>query len=366
MLSFQEMVTKLKPQLKLIEKTMDSWGIFHPDIETPEHTKCTIFAVDDEALRRELQETFAKIPLKEFLAKSGTTGLAGAAYLIPDALHTKLITASKTTDKVPLFAAEVVEDWNGGDLKVDIVVRQTLTTSTTADGGKWTMRPKFFTSGAQMPTQTWKTTQATLSPKSFGVNLQFGADLIEDAQAFDLVEFYTTQAAHQLGRFATDLALADLKAAADGDGTQATVTAGSDQTTLAHLLEGIREVGAEFWHPDTAIITYEAWGDAILTTATAAGIVPGQAPVGYDLKFLNLNVIFSTSSELHAGVSSGKLTDCITLVLDKSAALLCGRKRWMQISNYAHPIQDLNGAVISCRQDCVTLYKDACCKISES
>ena len=366
MLSFQEMVDKLKPQLDLIEATMDSWGKFHPNMETPEHTRCSVFAVEDEALRYELQETFKRTPLKEFLAKSGSTGIAGAAYLIPDALHTKLITASHETDKVPLFAAQVVDGWNGGDLLVDIVVRQTLTTTNTADGGKWTMRPKRFTSGARMPVQTWKTTQATLSPKGFSVHLQIGQDLIEDAQAFDLVEFYTRQAAHQLGQYATDLALADLKAASDGDGTQAAVTAGADTTTTANLLEGIREVGAEFWHPNTLIVTYEAWADAIVSTATAANLNVGAPAAGYDLKFDVLDVVFNNSSELHAGTSSGKMTDCVTLVLDRNAALLCGRKRWMQIENYAHPVNDLSGAVISCRQDCVTLYKDACCKISES
>jgi len=268
--------------------------------------------------------------------------------------------AVRATDKVPLFSAEVVNGWKGGDLKVDIAVRSSEGTLF-----KWVMHPKVPSSGSGAPTETVETVQATIKPKHFNVAPRITNDLIEDNN-FQLVEWHLTQAAQQLGQYATDLAIADLKAAADGDGTQGTVTAGADTTTTANVTEAIEELGSEFWNPNTMIVTYKAWVDAINVTASHAGITYPLPPEGYDAKFQCLDVIFNNSKNLHAGVTSDKLTNCVTLVLDRTAALLCGRKRWMQIENYSNPVRDLAGAVISCRQDCVTLYKDASNEITEA
>jgi len=219
-----------------------------------------------------------------------------------------------------------------------------------------------------MPTQTVATTQATLTPKSFSVAPRIASDLIEDAN-FALVEWHLDQAAQQIGYYATDLAIADLKAAADGDGTQSIVAAGAGTTSAANILDAVAELGAEWWHPDTLIITHEAWADAVSDATNAApapNIVFPPAQPEYDLKFHVLDTIFCTSPNLMGTVTSGRFTLAVTLVLDRSAALLCGRKRWMQIENYAQPMRDLSGVVISCRQDCVTLYKDASSEITET
>jgi len=298
--------------------------------------------------------------LREFLAKSGTTGIAGAVYMVPDALHTHLIGASYTSDKVPLFAAEVVNGWNGGDLLVDIAKRQ-------AEGTvfKWTLRPQLTTSGATQPSQTVETVQATLKPIMFSVTPRIGNDLIED-ENFQLVEWHATQAAQQIGQYATDLAIADLKAASDGDGTQASHNAGADTTTSANVLLGVEKLGSEFWNPNTMICTHKAWADAICVTASDASLQFPPPPEGYDAKFQMLDTIFCNSKNLHAAVSSNLMTNCVTIVLDRRAALLCGRKRWMQIENYAEPIRDLSNIVVTCRQDNVTLYKDASCEITET
>jgi len=45
---------------------------------------------------------------------------------------------------------------------------------------------------------------------------------------------------------------------------------------------------------------------------------------------------------------------------------LTGRKRWLRIDNYAHPIDDLAGAVVSARQDSVTLHDDAIYVLTET
>ena len=353
MLSIQETVQKdeVKEQLRLIRKTMDSYGQFHPAL-------ASIYNVESDALRLELRDTLNKIPLREFLAKSGTTGIAGAGYLVPDKLHDTLIAAGYRSDKVPLFAADVVNGWNGGDLKVDIAVRQPEGTIF-----KWSLRPSPFVSGGQMSTETVETVQATLSPVGFSVAPRITSDLIED-ENFGLVEWHFTHAAQQIGQYATDLAIADLKAAADGDGTQCVVAAGAGTTSTAQVVEAMREVGSEFWLPDTLIVTAEAWGDAMY--ATAYHIQTGPLPEGYDLQFQVLDGIMCNSKNLHGGVTAGKMTKCVTLVLDRSAALLCGRKRWMQVEKYADPVRDLAAAVISCRQDCVTLYKDASAELTET
>lgn len=354
--SIQEMVGKCETQIREIKKKMSN-GVFHPE-------QSSIFDNQTSEVKWKLQETLRTIPLHEFLAKSGTTGIAGAYYLVPDAMHTHLMGAVRATDKVPLFSAEVVDGWKGGDLKVDIAIR-----SSELSGAnplfKWVMHPKVPASGSGAPTETVETVQATISPKHFNVAPRITNDLIEDNN-FQLIEWHLTQAAQQLGQYATDLAIADLKAAADGDGTQGTVTAGADTTTTANVTEAIEELGSEFWNPNTMIVTYKAWVDAINVTASHAGITYPLPPEGYDAKFQCLDVIFNNSKNLHAGVATNKMTNCVTLVLDRTAALLCGRKRWMQIENYSNPVRDLAGAVISCRQDCVTLYKDASNEITEA
>ena len=134
-------------------------------------------------------------------------------------------------------------------------------------------------------------------------------------------------------------------------------------------MDGVAEVAAEFWHPDTMIITYEAWVDGVsdmVANAPVPNIVFRPMRAEYDLKFHMLDTVFCNSSELYETITSGRMTDCFTFVLDRSAALLCGRKRWLQLENYAEPTRDLAGIVISCRQDSVTLYKDATCEIEES
>lgn len=351
--SIQEMVDKCKPQMNQIKRDMSN-GIWHPETSS-------IFDNQTSAIKYKLQVTLGTIPLHEFLAKSGTTGIAGAFYLVPDAMHFHLRGAIRAADKVPLFAAEVVDGWKGGDLKVDIAVRSSELTLF-----KWVLQPQVPTSGSGAPTETVETVQATIKPKHFNVAPRITNDLLEDAGGLKLVEWHLTQAAQQLGQYATDFAIQDLKDASDGDGTQGTVTAGADTTTTAHVTEAIEELGSEFWNPNTMIVTYKAWVDAINVTASHAGITYPLPPEGYDAKFQMLDVVFNNSKNLHAGVTTAKMTNCVTLVLDRTAALLCGRKRWLQIENYSNPVRDLAGAVISCRQDCVTLYKDASSEITES
>ena len=84
-----------------------------------------------------------------------------------------------------------------------------------------------------------------------------------------------------------------------------------------------------------------------------------------------LDILFSNRPALHAAMPGtdtpgGAMTKCVSIVFDRNNALLTGRKRWMEIKNYADPINDLSGAVVSFRQDSITLYNDSICVITEA
>jgi len=359
MLSLQEAVQKdpIKQEMKLIEQRMDSYGSFHP-------SKASVLNVEKPALRAELQTLLTTMPLSEFLAKSGSTGIAGAAYMVPDKLHVDLVGYSHLTDKVPLFS-EVVDGWEGGDLKVNIVSDATY-------------KPMKYTSGGAKPTQTLETVQATLTPVTWGIPILITTTLIEDA-AYGVIDYHIKQAAMACGDYATDEALTVLKTATDGVGTvNSSATGDADQTkytggATSDILVAWSDVGNDRFIADTLICTPEAWEHSISQTTTAGtmdAVAPVRKDAKYDLKLsiLNLDVLFSTSTVLHdsADVVDAAFTACVSLVFDRNHALLTGRKRWLALENYSKPIEDLAGANVSCRQDSVTLYDDSIYVLTET
>lgn len=358
MLSIQEIVTKTAYQRNQIRETMDSWGQYHPDIETPEHTKANLTDGLKPADAYAVKEAIHKIPLAEFLAKSGTTGIAGAAYLVPDKVHDELIMYSMKTDIIADISTYVINGWEGGDLKLDIVDDESYT-------------PKEFLSGGQLPTQTVKTMQATLTPISFGLAPRITSDLIDDNQ-FGLMEFHLQRAALGMGAKSTDLALTVLKTATDGWGTVNTEAGGADETAWIDIGNACATLTDDRWTPNTVVITTEAWEHSVskgIGQETAGGAAGDfwQPDSGYQINPIKLNFIYNNSPALHTGAAAGTgMTDCVTLVFDKANALLTGRKRWMQINNYSDPVRDLAGATITARQDSVTLYDDAICVITET
>lgn len=354
MLSLQEAVQKdqVKEQLDLIEKQMDSYAEFHP-------TRASILNVQKPSLRAELQEMLRTIPLREFLIKGGDTSIVNAAYMVPDKLHVDLIGYSHLTDKVPLFSS-IVDGWEGGDLKVNIVSDETY-------------KPKYYVAGGAKPTMTVQTEQATITPKTFGIPILITTDLIEDA-AYGMIDWHLKQAAMALGDFGTDLALNVLKTGTDGWGAiNNSLTGDADETrlvngTTADIGDAVIEVGDDRFIANTMIITPSAWGHSVATQASEVGWVVSRGTGGYDLQLSDLDVIKSTSIELHDSTDAigAAMTACITLIFDRNHALLTGRKRWLKINNYAKPIEDLAGATISCRQDSVSLYNDSIFRLTET
>lgn len=375
MLSIKEIVDKTVDQRKQIKNVLDSRGQFHPDIKTPEQTRCTILDGLSGADQQAIRESIDNIPLREFLAKSGTTGIAGAAYLVPDKLHSDLIFYSRQTDLVPLIG-RVVTGWTGGPLKVDVV----SDTSYAA---------RRFTGGGKKASDTPETMQATITPVGYSVLLPITNDLIEDS-AYDMIDFHVQNGAKALGEKSSELALTDLKTATDGWGTKnSSATGDADETswtggTTADIDDALADLTDDRWIANTIIMTTEAWQHSVQTTfgAETAGGAAGDywvmrpyvqaittKPVadGFDLKMLTLDVLFSDNVALYNGEPAGTaMTNCVTIVYDRMNGLLTGRKRWLQINKYSDPTQDMSAAVISFRQDSVTLYDDAIYVLTET
>ena len=351
-----EQKDQVKEQIKLIKKQLDS-GKFHP-------SKGSLLGVESPALRQEIKETLRAHTLSEFLAKSGTTGIAGAAYLVPDKVHDDLIFFSQTTDKVPLISAAVLDGWKGGDLTVNIVDDESY-------------KPRYFISGAKSSMEAPKTVQATISPKTFSLNTTITNDLAEDAvrgNSSGLIDVLLAGTARSIGRFATDAALAVLKTATDGVGTvNSSATGDADETrlvngTTADIGDAVIAVGDDRFIANTMAITPSAWGHSVATQASEVGWAVSRGAGGYDVQLSDIDVIKSTSPQLHASTDlvGAAMTNCVTVVFDRNNALLTGRKRWMQIENFSHPTTDLAGAVITCRQDSVSLYDDSIFVLTET
>ena len=343
MLSIQEMIDKTAEQRKLLENHLDEKAYFDP-------AETSIFNGQKRAIRQELAETIRKVSLAEFLSKANTS--AGAQYLVPDFVSAKLYSSLQARDIVPLISAEIITP-RSDTVKVNVGLQNA---SLSSPVGK--------------ATETTNTVQATITLKTINADIKVTNEMIED-QNYGVVEWQINEAAKALASKGNNIALVDLKTATDGRGTTVAVNAGSDTTTPAQLATAIGTVacGAQSanypgFTADTAVLTQESWGDAIATTA-GTQVFPAQK-AGYDAYTQGLNVIFCNDPALYGDIESNRLTECITLVFSKDYALLTARKSWGRIENYSDPIKDLAGAIITGRQDSVTMNDDAICKLSET
>ena len=352
MYDIREMADKASENLKQIEHSMDTYGFYDPSM-------ANLYTGLKRSVERELRESIRRTPLREFLIKSGTTGVAGAAYLVPTKLNDVLIYSSKQFDIVPLIS-NMVNGWEGGDLQVDIVKDES-------------MRAHEYGSGGYLTSGTAETVKATISPKAFGFDVAVNNEMLEDAQ-YDLIEWHFTQAAKAMGRKASDLALNVLKTATDGDGTlNSSATGDADETmftqgTTSDVVTALRKLGDDEFIANTLVLPSEAWGHSVGVHAVPVGW-DNQAPdYPYHIKLGILDVLLCNSPELHASTDTvgSAFTNCISLVFDRANAMLTGRKRWMRMENYAKPFDDISGIAVTCRQDSVTLYDDSIYKLTET
>jgi hypothetical protein len=134
-----------------------------------------------------------------------------------------------------------------------------------------------------------------------------------------------------------------------------------------------RDICNDEYMPNTLILTPEAFWDTIVSTVLT-GAATYSEPWNYNVitgalpkQILGCNVIYRTDPTLHySGDAAGTFTDCVSIMFDKAYALLTGRKRWMRIENYSDPVADLKGAVVTFRQDSVTIYNDSIGVITET
>lgn len=359
MYSIKEMVDKTTVQRTAIQNIMESSGEWHPQMRDTEHNQASILHGQKRSVRRELWESIHKIPLSEFLAVSSTTGVDGASYLVADKLYSLISYGSKPYDIAPLISAQVIEGWEGGSLDVDIAI-----------DGSYKAVP--FGSGGELSMGAIGTAQATIDTTAdnhFGVNINITNEMVDDHQ-YGLMEYHISQAGKAIGKKASDNAIAVLVLGADGDGTMNTESASADETLPSNILNAIDANGVDGFISNTLLTTPEAWSHSIAVDATAAyyptGINPGPPAEGFSLKFHMLDTIFSASTELATGGDGTAMTDCVSMVFDRGSAIVTGRKHWLKLEKYSHPIRDLAGAVVSARQDSVTAYNDSICKITET
>jgi hypothetical protein len=294
--------------------------------------------------------------LKEFLASSGTTGVAGAYYLIPVKLWDTMQTEAVQTDITAAISKQVLgpESIQGTTMKIDI-----------AKDGQYIFNES--ASGAIAPTETIETVQATLDFSTlYTLNFRIANDLIEDSQ-FDLIEMHVREAGRQAGEKASTLAATALYTATDGDGTVNSITSGQAYSIWAAggtvgIEDGINYNITDGYVPDSLLLTHKAFLYSIKNTGAAyneSTVNDNWIKTGYPSQLGGMNIIWSDIDYLNAAAAKA-------VIFTKEYGLLTGRKRWLRMEKYAEPVKDLTGAVISFRQDSVTLINDSICAYVES
>lgn len=361
LLSLQEALSKTEKQRKLIAETMEKSGRrggFHPDEKTSEQTYCTIYdglGRQDQADLKETMSTVSFKQLMEFLGKSGTTGIAGAAYMVPDKIYDVMFRSAWAND-ITAQCTRVV-DTPGSTLKVDYAVT-----------GQY--KPKRFGSGGGMPEETLQTSQLTITPALWGINSRITNELIEDSQ-WDVVQMHLEEAAKACAAESSAQCLTVLCAAGNGDGTlNAVTTGGTTITDFQDIMDAWAANASDGYISDTVVTHPYAVADfASDASVTAYGssyhdAQPGSPPM-LSGTFKGMN-IYTFTGESNYGTNvlySG--SKWRTLVYNKAEAALTVRKRWLKIENYADPVKDLVGATITFREGYSTVNKDAICLITE-
>lgn len=366
MLSIKEMVDKTEDQRKQIEYRLDQ-GFF-------DFNEASLLDGQGREDRQQLMESLRKISLddiikrssddlpwlkpklKEFLAKSGTTGIAGAAYLIPEKIYQIMFDSAVCTDIVADISRVMIpaDQIPGTTLRVDIAKDESY-------------KPKKYSSGGKMPSETIETVKATLDFSTpFGINFPIANDLIEDSQ-FDLIEMHLSNAGREMGEFATNECLDVAYQAPDGDGTLNGGTATGDADETKWHTSNTTDVEAlikancdDGFVSDLLVVPHECMIHSILSTS---GLAYNESQVynefmhgGWPTQLGPLKVFYADTDIM---TNDKAFTDCKTLVLTKDYSLVSGRKRWLRIEKYSDPIRDLVGATITARQDTVSIYKDS-------
>jgi len=376
MLGIQEIFTKdiIKETLPQVKSAMESSkdkGIF-------DYYENNIYGTGirqgnplNKSKAAQLRETIENLSLqqlcekagyvREFIAKSGTTGIQGAAYLIPDKIYQILTMSAVEEDVCAQISVAMLgpDQIPGSSVKIDVEQDESY-------------KPYKFSSGGSQPEMEFTTVQATLTPISWGINFNIGNDLIEDSQ-FDIVTLHLEQAGREMGEFASNEALTILGTAPDGDGTLNSGASGdADETkfqgaTTDDIKDAVDKIIKNAFTPNKIVTSRAAMMHSILTTVGLAYqeslAWDAFARDGFPTRMAGCDIIYTNCDYI---TNSKVFTNLITLTFDNRYALITGRKRWMRIEKYSEPVMDLSGAVVSARQDSVTQYKDSIHTLTET
>jgi hypothetical protein len=357
MISLQDVISKTQQQRNAIheclQRTSGTVG-WHPE-------DASIYDGLNAADTYEVSEFMRNISLAELLVKGSSA--QGADDIVAAKLHDTLIYAAKDYDLAPLIGYTVTK-WAGSDLKVNIV-----------KDGSYT--PKPFAAGAKLPDVNASFVSATLTPVSYGLPIVAGNDMIDDNQ-YGLIQWHVEQAGKACAELSSQLALAVLLAPPDGDGTANTITTTTqDNTTYQEVLDAVDDCGEDQFSANTLLCTSEAYSHNIHYAEVAGGtagdfgvrsaVNAGAPAAGFDFKLDMLDAKLVNYPCMHdsTDLAGAAFTTCKSVVFDRRNALLTGRKRWLEVKNFSNPFKDISGAVVSFRQDSVTLYKDAGCVLTE-
>lgn len=372
--NLSEILTKTSGNRKEIERNMDATkGGFHPE-------EASIYsglkAADQAGIMETLQkvslrELVTKLGLKEYLGHSGalttgTTGAAGANYLIPDKIYSELFENARCEDITPLVSNML--DTPGSYLKINVE----------KDG---TFIPHFVASGGEAPDETLDTAQETITPRVFNINIAVTNEMIEDS-LFDQMETHVRIAGKAMGEFSTKMCLFP---AMDDERATATTyrvegaynaagTGGAAAFAYSDVLEAEGENATDGFTTTHCIIP--PIGPETLLVGVAGNPWDLEKIQAIDLKANPITSMFGidiirvkhmTIADVPVAVQwySGLYTGhWHAIALNKTYGIQTVRKRWLKIENYSDPIKDLVGAVVSARQGHLIAYADAVCMIS--
>jgi hypothetical protein len=359
MYSLQEITQKFPTQLKAIGKHMDANKSFHPSeiTITPHPLVAADFGMKPSEVLK-IKETLKAATLPHIIRAFLVKGLAGASYLIPEKIYDVLYTAGSTNDIVPLCSP--ITTCPGSSLKVDVEVDGSFVAHYVGGGG-------------DSPAETMETTQVEITPSLFTIAPIITYEMIEDSQ-FDLMETHLRRAGEAIGQFSTQQFLARLITGNHGDGTQNAFTSAAAGGDLDDILEGWQLNIEDGFDSDTIIVpplvlrtflndvSTSIYSDQFHTRAANDPPLSHGTFQGMNIVVVkHMNTAYQGDGALYVGAAKWHW-----FVLNKENATLTVRKRWMKIDNYADPIRDLVGAVISSRQESKCIYNDASCEVTSA
>jgi hypothetical protein len=105
------------------------------------------------------------------------------------------------------------------------------------------------------------------------------------------------------------------------------------------------------YKPNLVVTSPEVWNDALIITNGHPEVQAPTSPM-YDAWYGGYDVVLANSMQLGTAVTANRLTQGVTIVLEREIGIVTARNNWLRIENYSNPVEDLAGAVVSGRQGC--------------